>query len=47
MPAIQTNTLLMQFTETYLKGQQSAKFDRDDFDSLSGKFLSKLVIRAN
>jgi hypothetical protein len=38
---------LMQFTETYLKGQQSAKFDRDDFDSLSGKFLSKLVIRAN
>lgn len=33
--------------ESYLKQQQSAKFDRDDFDSLSGKFLSKLVIRAN
>jgi hypothetical protein len=39
--------LLTSFTETYLKGQQSAKFDRDDFDSLSSKFLSKLVIRAN
>ncbi|KAL1588919.1 hypothetical protein WHR41_02580 [Cladosporium halotolerans] len=33
--------------ETYLKDRQNAKFDRDDFDSLSGKFLSKLVIRAN
>lgn len=39
--------LLTIFTETYLKGQQNAKFDRDDFDSLSSKFLSKLVIRAN
>ncbi|KAF7188802.1 Satratoxin biosynthesis SC3 cluster transcription factor SAT20 [Pseudocercospora fuligena] len=33
--------------EKYLKERQSAKFDRDDFDCLSNKFLSKLVIRAN
>jgi hypothetical protein len=33
--------------ETYLRTRQEAKFDRDDFDSLSNKFLSKLVIRAN
>jgi hypothetical protein len=33
--------------EKYLKDQQNAKFDRDDFDCLSNKFLSKLVIRAN
>lgn len=39
--------MLILTTETYLKGQQNAKFDRDDFDSLSNKFLSKLVIRAN
>lgn len=34
-------------TETYLKERSAATFDRDDFDSLSNKFLSKLVIRAN
>ncbi|GAB1729169.1 hypothetical protein NU195Hw_g6025t1 [Hortaea werneckii] len=33
--------------EQYLKERSSAKFDRNDFDSLSNKFLSKLVIRAN
>ncbi|KAK5113787.1 hypothetical protein LTR62_003171 [Meristemomyces frigidus] len=33
--------------EKYLKSRATAKFDRDDFDSLSNKFLSKLVIRAN
>lgn len=31
--------------ESYLKERSSAKFDRGDFDSLSNKFLSKLVIR--
>lgn len=41
------NNQLTHSTETYLKDRQNAKFDRDDFDSLSGKFLSKLVIRAN
>jgi hypothetical protein len=34
-------------TETYLKSRADTKFNRDDFDSLSNKFLSKLVIRAN
>ncbi|KAF2089646.1 hypothetical protein K490DRAFT_36752 [Saccharata proteae CBS 121410] len=33
--------------ETYLKSRNEARFDRNDFDSLSNKFLSKLVIRAN
>jgi len=33
--------------ESYLRGRNEAKFDRDDFDSLSNKFLSKLVIRSN
>lgn len=33
--------------ESYLRARCSATFDRDDFDSLSGKFVSKLVIRAN
>lgn len=33
--------------EKFLKEQANAKFDRSDFDSLSGKFMSKLVIRAN
>ncbi|ETN46056.1 uncharacterized protein HMPREF1541_00239 [Cyphellophora europaea CBS 101466] len=32
--------------EAYLRGRQDAKFDRKDFDSLSNKFLSRLVIRA-
>jgi hypothetical protein len=31
--------------EEYLRHRNEAKFDRDDFDSLSNKFLSKLVIR--
>ncbi|KAI4642854.1 hypothetical protein J4E93_006923 [Alternaria ventricosa] len=33
--------------ETYLRSRSDCKFDRTDFDSLSNKFLSKLVIRAN
>jgi hypothetical protein len=33
--------------EAYLRTRQETKFDRYDFDSLSNKFLSKLVIRAN
>lgn len=33
--------------EQYLRTRNEAKFDRYDFDSLSNKFLSKLVIRAN
>ncbi|KAK3061354.1 hypothetical protein LTS18_006448 [Coniosporium uncinatum] len=33
--------------EPYLKTRNEAKFDRQDFDCLSNKFLSKLVIRAN
>nr|POE74608.1 hypothetical protein CFP56_37139 [Quercus suber] len=33
--------------EKYLKERSNAKFDRDDWDCLSNKFLSKLVIRAN
>ncbi|KAH9907449.1 hypothetical protein F4778DRAFT_799786 [Xylariomycetidae sp. FL2044] len=33
--------------ETYLRERKSAKFERYDFDSLSNKFLSKLVIKAN
>lgn len=33
--------------EAYLRTRQDTKFDRYDFDSLSNKFLSKLVIRSN
>lgn len=33
--------------ESYLRTRNNAKFDRYDFDSLSNKFLSKLVIKAN
>ncbi|KAJ9611578.1 hypothetical protein H2200_004762 [Cladophialophora chaetospira] len=33
--------------ENYLRGRPNARFERKDFDSLSNKFLSKLVIRAN
>lgn len=33
--------------EDYLRGRPNAKYNRSDFDSLSNKFLSKLVIRAN
>ena len=36
------------FLETYLRERQvKTEFDRHDFDCLSNKFLSKLVIRAN
>ncbi|KEZ40312.1 hypothetical protein SAPIO_CDS8154 [Scedosporium apiospermum] len=33
--------------EAYLRTRPDTKFDSSDFDSLSNKFLSKLVIRAN
>nr|XP_036587119.1 C6 finger domain-containing protein [Colletotrichum truncatum]KAF6797850.1 C6 finger domain-containing protein [Colletotrichum truncatum] len=33
--------------ESYLRTRPDATFDRNDFDCLSNKFLSKLVIRAN
>jgi hypothetical protein len=34
--------------EDYLRSRaESAKYDPEDFDSLSNKFISKLVIRAN
>ncbi|KFY44406.1 hypothetical protein V495_03477 [Pseudogymnoascus sp. VKM F-4514 (FW-929)] len=33
--------------EAYLKSRADCRFNRDDFDCLSNKFLSKLVIRAN
>ncbi|KAG9247262.1 hypothetical protein BJ878DRAFT_532690 [Calycina marina] len=33
--------------ESYLRTRPDVKFDRSDFDCLSNKFLSKLVIRAN
>ena len=39
--------MLIVIAEKYLRERQNAKFDRNDFDSLSNKFLSKLVIRAN
>jgi hypothetical protein len=33
--------------DTYLRARADAKFDKRDFNCLSNKFLSKLVIRAN
>ena len=39
--------VLTCITEEYLRSRQNANFDRNDFDCLSNKFLSKLVIRAN
>lgn len=33
--------------EPYLRTRSDSKFDADDFDSLSNKFVSRLVIRAN
>ena len=36
----------LTITEEYLRTRNEAKFERDDFDSLSNKFLSKLVIRS-
>ena len=31
--------------ENYLRDRPNAKFDSKDFDSLSNKFLSRLVLR--
>lgn len=39
--------MLTYLLETYLRSRNNSKFDRYDFDSLSNKFLSKLVIKAN
>ena len=39
--------ILTYSAESYLRTRPDAKFDRSDFDCLSNKFLSKLVIRAN
>lgn len=40
--------VLTCISERYLRQRGSAsRFDRDDFDCLSGKFVSKLVIRTN
>ncbi|KAK4923208.1 hypothetical protein LTR66_016540 [Elasticomyces elasticus] len=33
--------------ESYLRSRTGQKFDRGDFDCLSNKFVSRLVIRAN
>lgn len=40
-------SILTAIAENYLRGRPNAKFERKDFDSLSNKFLAKLVIRAN
>ena len=40
-------SLLTLITEKYLRERSTATFNRDDFDCLSNKFLSKLVIKAN
>ena len=34
-------------TDKYLRERPQATFDRNDFDCLSNKFVSKLVIRAH
>jgi len=39
--------MLTLIAEQYLRGRSEAKYNRKDFDSLSGKFLSRLMIRAN
>ncbi|KAE8144729.1 hypothetical protein BDV25DRAFT_166169 [Aspergillus avenaceus] len=33
--------------ESYLRSRSNSKFNRNDFDSLSNKFVSRLVVRAN
>ena len=45
--SISSQLFLTSFTESYLRARpETAVYKRDDFDSLSNKFLSKLVIRA-
>jgi hypothetical protein len=44
---VNSEQLLMARLENYLRSRADATFDRHDFDSLSNKFLSRLVIRAN
>jgi hypothetical protein len=41
------NLVLTNIPEAYLRTRSDSKFDRYDFDSLSNKLLSKLVIRSN
>ena len=38
---------LSRIADLYLRSRCDTTFDRDDFDSLCGKFTSKLVIRAS
>ncbi|KMP00445.1 hypothetical protein CIRG_00587 [Coccidioides immitis RMSCC 2394] len=33
--------------ESYLRTRSNSMFDRNDFDCLSNKFLSRLVLRSN
>lgn len=33
--------------ENYLRSRSNLKFNRNDFDCLSNKFVSRLVVRAN
>lgn len=42
-----TDETLTHSKEAYLRTRSESKFDRYDFDSLSNKLLSKLVIRSN
>lgn len=39
--------VLTLVADNYLRSRCDTTFDRDDFDSLCGKFTSKLVIRAS
>lgn len=39
-------SLLIMFAEEYLRDRENCKYDSNDFDSLSNKFLSKLVIKS-
>lgn len=49
-PSVRPNRLLSILTcpaESYLRSRSNSKFDRNDFDCLSNKFISRLVVRAN
>ncbi|KAL9612447.1 MAG: hypothetical protein Q9167_002956 [Letrouitia subvulpina] len=46
-PSLVSIMVLTQAIEPYLRTRAKATFDREDFDSLSNKFTSRLVIRAN
>jgi hypothetical protein len=44
---LQLYMLLTSLPESYLRSRTGQKFNRGDFDCLSNKFVSRLVIRAN